>query len=145
VLAAGGLVLAARERRFGLLAPPAACGAVLGASYLLFLGYAAPRFLIPAYALLALPVAELLTAVAAFGRSRWRIATLGLVATGLAFLAIGQQVVLARMVAFKNTSRQDHVAIATRLHDLGLRPPCTLSGQHWRIFMPARPAAAPRG
>ncbi|MCW2945955.1 MAG: rane protein [Actinoallomurus sp.] len=208
VLAAGGLVLAARERRLALLAPPTACGAVLGASYLLFVGYAAPRFLIPAYALLALPVAELLTAVAAFGRSRWRIATLGLVATGLAFLAIGQQVVLARMVAFENTSRQDYVVIATRLHDLGLRPPCTLSGDeaqplafyagcrsmetgdnpavtdarlalearvtrfadvertggrprythgwrrsafttpaghHWRIFMPARPAAAPRG
>jgi hypothetical protein len=209
VLTAGGLAMAARGRRLGLLALPAACGAVLGASYLLLVGYAAPRFLIPAYALMALPVAELLTGLVALTRSRWRTAALGLVATGLALLVAGQQVVLARMVASQNTSRREYAALATRLRVLGLRPPCTISGdqaqplafysgcasmevagnnasatvaellaeahetrfadveqtggrprytngwhrysfttpagRHWRVFVPARPTAAPRG
>jgi hypothetical protein len=129
VLAAGGLVIAARGRRLGLLAPPAACGAVLGASYLLLVGYAAPRFLIPAYALLALPMAELAWGAATLGRGRRRIATAGVVALGLATQTAGQQLVLAHMVSSQYTARGDFVAITDQLQYLGVRPPCTLSGE----------------
>jgi hypothetical protein len=129
VLAAGGLVLAARGGRLGLLALPAACGAVLGASYLLLVGYAAPRFLIPAYALLALPMAELARAAAAFGTGRWRVLTAGAVVAGLAVYAAGQQAVLAPMVAKQYTARQDYVAITDQLRYLGVRAPCTLTGE----------------
>jgi hypothetical protein len=129
VLAACGLVLAARGRRLGLLALPAACGAVLGASYLLLLGYAAPRFLIPAYALLALPMAELGWGAATFGRGRWRIVTAGVVALGLATQTAGQQLVLAHMVNSQYTARGDFIAITDQLQYLGVRPPCTLSGE----------------
>jgi hypothetical protein len=129
VMAAGGLVLAARGGRLGLLALPAGCGAVLGASYLLLVGYAAPRFLIPAYALLALPMAELVRGVATLGQGRWRIATAGVVAVGLAVQVIGQQAVLARIVARQYNSRQDWVAITDQLHYLGVRAPCALSGE----------------
>jgi hypothetical protein len=128
-LAAGGLVLAARGRRLRLLAPPALCGAVLGASYLLLVGYAAPRFLIPAYALLAVPMAELVRAAATFGTGRWRLATAGLVATGLAVHAAGQQIVLAHMVHGQHRARQDYAAITARLRRLGVRAPCTLAGE----------------
>jgi hypothetical protein len=129
VLAAGGLALAAREQRMRLLAVPAACGVSLGASYLLLVGYAAPRFLIPSYALLALPVAQLLTGVAMVDRRRWRVAAAAVVATGVALLAADQQVVLTRMVAGESSSRLEYAAIVGRLRDLGIRPPCALAGQ----------------
>jgi hypothetical protein len=128
VLAAGGLVLAARGGRLRLLALPAVCGASLGASYLLLVGYAAPRFLIPAYALLALPIAELVRAAATLGPGRWRLATAGVVALALAAQAGVQQVVLAHMVRSQNSARLDWAAISDRLHTLGVRAPCTLSG-----------------
>jgi hypothetical protein len=128
VLAVAGLVVAARAGRPWLLALPALCGAVLGASYLLLVGYAAPRFLIPAYALLALPVAEFLVSVAAAGRGRWRAATAGVVVAAVAVQVTGQQAVLAHMVAAQHTSRREYAAISDRLHALGVRPPCALSG-----------------
>jgi hypothetical protein len=128
-LAAGGLVLAARGGRLRLVALPAVCGAVLGASYLLLVGYAAPRFLIPAYALLAIPMAELVRAAATLGQGRWRIATAGVVVAVLAVQAGGQQVVLARMVRSQQSARLDYVAISDELHGLGVRAPCTLSGE----------------
>src|SRR5437762_618424 len=37
---------------------PAVCGLCLAAQYLFMIGYAAPRFLLPAYALLAIPAAD---------------------------------------------------------------------------------------
>ena len=128
-LAAGGLVLAARGRRLRLLALPAVCGTALGASYLLFVGYAAPRFLIPAYALLALPMAELVRGAATLGQGRWRLATAGLVTAGLALHAGGQQLVLVHMAASQYNARRDYTVITDQLRDLGVRTPCTLSGE----------------
>ena len=129
VLAAAGLVLAARTGRLRPLATPAACGALLGASYLLFVGYAAPRFLIPAYALLALPMAELGHGAATLGQGRWRLATAGAVAAGLVAQGGGQQLVLAHMVRSQQGARRDFTAITDRLRALGIRTPCTLSGE----------------
>ncbi|MCO6005095.1 hypothetical protein NE236_08875 [Actinoallomurus purpureus] len=127
-LVVAGLVLAARRGRLRLLVPPAACGAVLAAAYLLFVGYAAPRFLIPAYALLALPVAELATGLVVLARGRWRVVAAGGVAAALVVLAAGQQIVLTRRSAVEDRSRRDYSWLAAGLRDLGLRPPCTLSG-----------------
>lgn len=129
VLAVAGLALAVREGRARALAVPTACGATIGASYLLLVGYAAPRFLIPSYALFALPVASLLTGAATIGRRRWRVAAMGAALTGLAFLAAGQQLVLSRVVTYQRSARMEFVAIASALHDLGVRPPCTISGE----------------
>ncbi len=129
VLAAGGLALAVRERHVRILAVPAACGVTLGAQYLLGVGYAAPRFLIPAYALLALPVALFLTGVASVGRLHWRVPASALVAAAVALLAVGQQHVLRHMVAHENTGRREFAAIAADLRGMGVRPPCTISGE----------------
>jgi hypothetical protein len=128
-LAAGGLVLAARGGRLRLVALPAVCGVTLGASYLLLVGYAAPRFLIPAYALLAIPMAELVRGAATLGQGRWRLATAGLVAAGLAAQAAGQQLVLGHMVRSQHKARQDFGVITAELHALGVRAPCTLAGE----------------
>ncbi|GLY78831.1 hypothetical protein [Actinoallomurus iriomotensis] len=128
-LAAAGLVLAARGGRGRLVALPAVCGAVIGVSYLLLVGYAAPRFLIPAYALLAIPAAELVRGAATLGQGRWRLVTAGLVAVGLAVHAGGQQIVLGRMVRTQHKARQDYGVIAGELRGLGVRAPCTLAGE----------------
>ncbi|CAM5235640.1 hypothetical protein [Streptomyces canarius] len=57
VLAALALVVARRGRRRAVTVLPLACAATAAFPYLFLIGYAAPRFLLPAYALLAIPVA----------------------------------------------------------------------------------------
>jgi hypothetical protein len=128
-LALGGLILAARGGRLRLVALPAVCGAVVGASYLLLVGYAAPRFLIPAYALLAIPIAELVRGAGALGQGRWRFVSAGVVAGILLVQAVSQQVALGRMIRMQQGERDDYRAIAGELHDLGVRAPCTLAGE----------------
>ncbi|MET9431152.1 MULTISPECIES: hypothetical protein [unclassified Streptomyces] len=61
LLVAGGVAAAARARLHRTeLAVAGAVGVALALPYLFTVGYAAPRFLLPAYALLALPVARCL-------------------------------------------------------------------------------------
>ncbi|MEU6600035.1 hypothetical protein [Streptomyces flaveolus] len=60
VLAALALVVAVRARRAARTLLPLACAATAAFPYLFLIGYAAPRFLLPAYALLAIPVADAL-------------------------------------------------------------------------------------
>ncbi|QJS08503.1 hypothetical protein HKX69_02325 [Streptomyces argyrophyllae] len=64
VLAALALVVARRERRPAATLLPLACAATAAFPYLFLIGYAAPRFLLPAYALLAIPVADALAHLA---------------------------------------------------------------------------------
>ncbi|MFE9359518.1 hypothetical protein ACFYPB_36265 [Streptomyces olivaceoviridis] len=60
VLAVLALVVARRGRRRAATVLPLACAATAAFPYLFLIGYAAPRFLLPAYALLAIPVADAL-------------------------------------------------------------------------------------
>ncbi|MFE0738460.1 hypothetical protein [Streptomyces sp. NPDC058855] len=108
--------------------------ASLAAPYLFTLGYAAPRFLLPAYALLALPAAEcalfLLTAL----RPAWRPAATALLAAALlAHLAV-QYAVLARAVTNSRSVRAQFTTVATALHGLGVRPPCLVSGREYVLI-----------
>ncbi|MFI1350754.1 hypothetical protein ACH4UR_31415 [Streptomyces lydicus] len=56
--AAGGVLAAARARRLAAALIPVLCGLSVARPYLLLIDYAAPRFLLPAYALAAVPVAD---------------------------------------------------------------------------------------
>ena len=47
-----------RDERWGTALLPVLCGICLAAEYLVMVSYAAPRFLLPSYALLAIPVAD---------------------------------------------------------------------------------------
>ncbi len=69
VLVAIGILAARRAGQLGTALLPAVCGLCLAAQYLFMINYAAPRFLLPAYALLAIPVADAL-AFAVTGVSR---------------------------------------------------------------------------
>jgi hypothetical protein len=130
LLAAGGLAVAIRARRGAAALVTIVCAGAVAVQYLFLIGYAAPRFLLPTYALLALPVADLLHTVAFTPGGRPRPLGAAAVALGLtAHLAV-QVGVLAHTAAGGRRTSAEYAAIATRLHHLGLRPPCVLSGDH---------------
>ncbi len=58
ILVAVGLWVARRQRRFGAYVVATAVGVSVALQYFIAIAYAAPRFLEPSYALLALPAAE---------------------------------------------------------------------------------------
>ncbi|MEW2418453.1 hypothetical protein AB0953_32900 [Streptomyces sp. NPDC046866] len=126
LLAAGGLVAAYRSGRGRPVALPTAVALFLAAPYLLMIGYAAPRFLLPAYALLAIPVAVCLDRLFAACRTR-PLALTALCAALVSHLAV-QFAITGGVVARSRADRVAFTAVAAELHRLGVRPPCVLSG-----------------
>jgi hypothetical protein len=125
-LVAGGLVVARGTR--GVLALAVLCGVALAVPYLFLIQYAAPRFLMPTYALWALAVAALIDRLVAGADGRWR--SWAILATGLV-LAVQfgtQNVVLRHRVADQRRSREAIQRLAGHLNRLGIRPPCVLAG-----------------
>ncbi|MET7454258.1 hypothetical protein ABZT03_20690 [Streptomyces sp. NPDC005574] len=128
VFAALGLMIAVRARRIPATLVPLACATTVAVPYLFMIGYAAPRFLLPAYALLALPVADALVhLVASTGRSRRPVVVL-LVALALAGHLAVQYVVLDRTVQRTDAAHEDWERTATALHRLGVSAPCLVTG-----------------
>ncbi|MFE0348788.1 hypothetical protein [Streptomyces griseoluteus] len=129
LLAALGAVAALRARRALPVLLPAVCAVTAAVPYLFLIGYAAPRFLLPAYALLALPVAHglahLVTAPARGGARTLVVSVVGVL--GVGHLAV-QGVVLEHTVHSSAAARVEWSRTATSLHTLGVRPPCLLSG-----------------
>ncbi|MFF0083095.1 hypothetical protein ACFYR1_25725 [Streptomyces canus] len=129
VLAALGAITAVRARRALPVLLPLACAVTAAVPYLFLIGYAAPRFLLPAYALLALPVAHgLAHLVSAPTRGSARTVAVSLVAACLAAHLAVQFVVLEHTVHGSAASRDNWSRTASALHTLGVRPPCLLSG-----------------
>jgi hypothetical protein len=128
VLALVALAVAVRARRTARTLVPLACAATAALPYLFMIGYAAPRFLQPAYALLAVPVADALWHLARTPRGRWRPAGAPLVALALAGHLAVQLVVLVYLVDRTAESRENWARTADTLHRLGVRPPCLLTG-----------------
>lgn len=128
VLAALGLVVALRARRASATALPLACGVSAAAPYLFLIGYAAPRFLLPAYALLSLPVAGALVHLVTAPRGRRRPVVVAAVAIGLlGHLAI-QTIVLGHVVDRTTANHQHWARVAEGLRRHGVRPPCVITG-----------------
>ncbi|MBM9435311.1 hypothetical protein JT723_05535 [Streptomyces bryophytorum] len=127
VLAAGGAATAWRGRRASVWLPLLTAGS-LAVPYLFTVGYAAPRFLLPAYALLAIPVAECLCRLVRGSGGRLRPRTAALVALVLCGHLAVQGGVLLTAVAGNRQARGHYDAMAARLHANGVRPPCVLSG-----------------
>ncbi|MET7451523.1 hypothetical protein ABZT03_06425 [Streptomyces sp. NPDC005574] len=129
LLAAAGAVAAVRARRALPIMLPLACAVTAAVPYLFLIGYAAPRFLLPAYALLALPVAYGLVHFAgAPARGTARTLAVGLVAVCLLGHLAVQFVVLERTVHRSVAGRAEWSRTAAALHTAGVRPPCLLSG-----------------
>ncbi|MCG0064492.1 MULTISPECIES: hypothetical protein [Streptomyces] len=154
LLAALALVLAVRARRTTATALPLACAATAAFPYLFLIGYAAPRFLLPAYALLALPVADALVRLltpsapphrrtAAQSQSQGqgqgqsspparfpirRPVVTALVCAGLAGHLAVQLTVLVHTVDNTTAAHRAWARTAAELDRRGVRPPCLVTG-----------------
>ncbi|GGM68620.1 hypothetical protein GCM10010106_13380 [Thermopolyspora flexuosa] len=120
---AGALWLARRTADLGPHALATGAAAALAAQYLFLVGYAAPRFLIPAYALLALPVAYLLTWTARRSIA-WRAAVVAALAL---FLVVHHLVLVVRANGIAQL-RAGELATGRAINALGVRPPCRVGG-----------------
>ncbi|MFD9498058.1 hypothetical protein [Streptomyces sp. NPDC060035] len=131
VLTVWGTVVARRAGRGTVALVATATAGSAAVPYLFLIEYAAPRFLLPAYALLAVPVAECV--IHLFTRARARdprrrvgVTVLALVLAG--HLAVQLQV-LSRVAASSHSTSADYAAVAGALNRLGVRPPCVVSGE----------------
>lgn len=127
LLAAGGLVTAYRAGRLRPVLVATAAALSLAAPYLLMVGYAAPRFLLPAYALLSLPVALCLARLFAWARTR--PLALGALCVALAAHLALHLALTATLGARGRANRTAFTAVAAALHREGVRPPCVVSGE----------------
>lgn len=122
-------VLGARQAgRLSSSVLAACCGAGLAAQYLVGIGYAAPRFLLPAYALAAIPVADLIAWIMSRTTEARRAivgATIGLVLLGQ---LAAQHVVLTRQVADAAALHDDYAKVAADLRRLGISGHCLING-----------------
>jgi hypothetical protein len=129
VLVAVGLVAAARSRwlRYGLLV--SASAVVLAGPYLFYIDYAAPRFLLPSYGLLAIPVAGGLLWLTGLGRPQLRALTSAAVAGVLLVHVAVQQDVLETAKEQPERVSHSQLAVADFLREQqGVRPPCVFWG-----------------
>jgi hypothetical protein len=125
-----GLYAARRSPWFPATALAAATGSIIAASYIFGVGYAAPRFLLPYYALAAIPVAEGLAQLyrgSLHLRARPLTASLGIlgVLTYLVIQGYGLLGVVHKEVAVRAAKAQ----AAHALTRLGTHPPCLVYGR----------------
>jgi hypothetical protein len=106
----------------------AACGFGLAFQYLFLIDYAAPRFLLPAYALAAIPVADAIAGLLTGIQRDLRAPAGLLVAVVLGVQLLIQATVLEHQVVEKVSFFGDYDRIAGDLRSLGIRPPCMVKG-----------------
>ncbi|MFJ3671066.1 hypothetical protein ACIPSE_31850 [Streptomyces sp. NPDC090106] len=128
LLAVLGLVTAIRLGRATSTSILLACAATSGIPYLFMIGYAAPRFLLPFYALLALPVADALAHLPRTVNRAWRPVVVALVGVGLTGHLAVQYLVLERTVQRTTAAHREWARTADELHRAGVRAPCMLAG-----------------
>jgi hypothetical protein len=105
-----------------------ACGLSLAFQYLFLINYAAPRFLLPAYALAAIGVADAIGGLLTGVQRDLRAPAALLVAVVLGVQLLIQATVLDHQVTEKVSFFGDYNRIAGDLGSLGIRPPCLVKG-----------------
>lgn len=128
VLAALALYFAVRAGRTTATALPLACAASAAFPYLFLIGYAAPRFLLPAYALLAVPVADALLRSVALTPRRGRPVVAAALCLGLVVHLAVQVTVLVHVARGTTAGHRAWSRTADTLHRLGVRAPCLVTG-----------------
>ena len=107
---------------------PAVCGLCLAAQYLFMINYAAPRFLLPAYALLAIPAADGLAFLVTRTGADLRPAMTAVVTCLLVIQLVAQHLVLDHEAGGTVAFHDDYARIAAELAARGVRPPCLIRG-----------------
>ena len=135
-IALGALVVAGvvggwRRRRLAIELVPVAAGLAIAAQYLFTVQLVAPRFLIPAYALLCLPAASgALSLLQLVRRRAWRIVAGCLLgALLIAHTAIQLTVIQTQVKPAFTMGNNRTLAEARTLRKLGVHPPCHILGQ----------------
>jgi hypothetical protein len=131
VLVVLGVVAARQAGRLGSSVLAAACALGLAFQYLFLIDYGAPRFLLPAYALAAIPVADAIGGLLANVRRELRPPLITLVAVVLGVQLLIQATVLQHQVQEKISFLGDYTRIAADLRVLGVRPPCLIKGDQF--------------
>ena len=106
----------------------AGCAVCVAAQYLFMIDYAAPRFLLPAYALIAIPAADGLAFVITGMGRELRPAMTVVVTCFLAIQLLAQHLVLDHEVGGTITFHGDYTRIAAALASRGVAPPCLIQG-----------------
>jgi hypothetical protein len=127
-LIAFAIVLAWRWGQVSAALAPAAGAIAMAGPYLVGVGYAAPRFMLPTYALSALPIALALAGLVWLTPGRWKILTGAVLLTAFGFYLANQQAVFARVHHGQDTKRDRILLIAEFLTSKGVKPPCVVSG-----------------
>jgi len=107
---------------------PAVCGLCMAAQYLFMINYAAPRFLLPAYALLAIPAADGLAFLVTRMGADLRPAMTAVVTCFLVVQLMAQHLVLDHEAGGTVTFHDDYARISAELAAHGVRPPCLIRG-----------------
>jgi hypothetical protein len=107
---------------------PAVCGLCVAAQYLFMINYAAPRFLLPAYALIAIPAADGLAFLIDGLGQELRPAMTAVVTCFLVVQLLAQHLVLDHEVGGTIAFHDDYTRIATSLAARGVSPPCLIQG-----------------
>jgi hypothetical protein len=128
VIAALGVIAAARASRLASSLIPALCGLSAAVPYLFLINYAAPRFLLPTYALLSIPVADGLGWMISAARADLRPAVIAVVAFCLVGQLTAEHLVLDRTVARAMVDHTAYTRLVAGLRAIGIRPPCLLTG-----------------
>ena len=130
VLVALAILAARRAGGAGLrtVLMPTVCGLCVAAQYLFMINYAAPRFLLPAYALLAVPAADGLAFLVTGLGWELRPAMTAAVTCFLVVQLVSQHLVLEHEAGGTVTFHDDYTRIATALAARGVRPPCLIQG-----------------
>jgi hypothetical protein len=128
VLVVAGILAARRAGRLGSALLAAVCALGLAAQYLFGIWYAAPRFLLPAYALATIPVADLIGWI--IGRTRPAERPAMRVLIGFVFLLqlLTQHAVLMRQVTDTVALHSDFAKAAADLRQLGIDGHCLING-----------------
>jgi hypothetical protein len=127
-----GVLGARRAGRFGSSLLPAVCGLCLAAQYLFMINYAAPRFLLPAYALASIPVADAVgwavSSAGASAGSGLRPTVIAVLSAFMILQLVAQHFVLDHEAGGTVSFHKDYTVIAARLRQIGVHPPCRISG-----------------
>lgn len=131
VLVLAALLFSRRQLRHGAELLPLIVGLTTAAQYVLTVSYAAPRFLIPTYALLALPCAAGVVGLHSCIRAgRPRTVLAGALAVSLSVhIAIQADVIVRHIMPPIAGFDRKMSADAARLHALGVRGRCIVLGE----------------
>jgi hypothetical protein len=128
VLVVLGLRAADRAGVAAAMRLPLVVGASMAFPYLFLIGYSAPRFLLPTYALALIPAAYGLIVLLRATPAHRRKLIAAAVATGLAGHLAIQVGILRHVVSEQLRVRGDWTGVAQALWSHGIRPPCVVSG-----------------